>query len=62
MFFDLERTYLITLARACKRQGLTEKEAFLAIQTDVGGFTPSMRIRCAITSVFTRPDHSAAIF
>ena len=62
MFMDLERTYLITLAKACKRQGLTRKEAYRAILADVGGFTPPTRIRCAIVSVFDRPDHSAAIF
>ena len=62
MFMELERNYLITLAKACKRQGLTRTEAFTAIQSDVGDFTPAMRIRCAIVSVFDRPDHSAAIF
>lgn len=62
MFMDVERTYLITLAKACRRQGLTQDEAFSAIRADVGGFTCCMRIKCALTSVFTRPDHSAAIF
>jgi hypothetical protein len=34
----------------------------LAIRSDVGAFSPPSRIKCALTSVFTRPDHSAAIF
>jgi hypothetical protein len=62
MFSDVERRYLITLAQVCKRQGLTQAEAFLAIRSDVGAFSPPSRIKCALTSVFTRPDHSAAIF
>jgi len=62
MFMELERTYLITLAQACLRQGLTRREAFYSIAADIGGFTSPMRIHCAIHSVFDRPDHSAAIF
>jgi len=62
MFMDLERSYLISLAKACKRQGLSRAEAFRAIEGDIGGFSPTTRIHCAITSVFEAPDHSAANF
>ena len=62
MFMDLERTYLITLAKACKRQGLTRAEAFHTVECDIGGFSPTTRINCAINNVFENPDHSAAIF
>jgi hypothetical protein len=62
MFMELERTYLLTLAGACKRQGLDEREALRAIQADIGAFTPVQRIHCAIHSVFIRPDHAVARF
>ena len=54
MFMDLERNYLLKLARSCFRKGLSEDETYTEIQRDTGGFTAPARIRCAIETVFQR--------
>ncbi|MEM6758149.1 MAG: hypothetical protein AAF601_01580 [Pseudomonadota bacterium] len=52
MFEELERRYLLRLARDCARQGLSAEATAETMHRKLGSFTCAGRLCCAIAHVF----------
>ncbi|MEL7165228.1 MAG: hypothetical protein AAFY52_09800 [Pseudomonadota bacterium] len=52
MFEELERRYLLRLARDCARRGLSAEATADIMHRKLGSFTCAGRLRCAIAHVF----------